>query len=264
MNGRSESNGAAMVAGAMNKPTICLVAVLPCVACVTEDNVSFRVGETDTDTDTDTDSPPLCWAVVAGDDQIVGWLSWPSPDILHPHDAIFSGVNAPSQVFVTTMPGIVTAEYGFVVSATGPAYVSAGQSVLYTGHGCSGVPHSKFGDYAYKPGGLSAGDCIDKVFGAAEQVTLYFDSEADFAASLDLFWPGAEGIVAKSDANPSGIYLIPRDQEWPEMIQTRSALTPNGTCVNLPPTPTCAIRMIEINESLGMMPPPYSLVEIQP
>jgi hypothetical protein len=197
--------------------------------------------------------------------EFLGFLTHPHEDAIFPHDDIFSEVElgSPSQVFLTRSDFDTPGEWGWSLTANDGQiwWDNVGEGgLLYTEPGCQGSPHQIFAIKNFGPPTPSQLNC-ENIESIVDQVTLYFPLETQFAAMVDTFWPGAAGLIGRGFINGSDIFMVPRDQQWPEYIQAQSVKA--GQCMDIPPTWNCAIRFIDdpsqVSISVGE---PFTLVQI--
>jgi hypothetical protein len=217
---------------------------------------------------TETGEPVLRWAALDVDAAFIGWLSTPGPDAVFDHADVFSQTQidqGSARDLFLTLDGLdPSGEFGFVLVKAGPAFTTLGHDAIsFTGLGCTGIAHDRIASHTTNGDPLLAGDCTDEQLDAlADQVQIHYWTESTFASWMDLRWPGAAGQIV-STQNLSQFYLLPREQEWPEMLTAVSVRLADGTCVDLAaPLDTCAIRFIDTGWTQAEAPGGYSLAEL--
>jgi hypothetical protein len=251
---RAESNQASMVGMAMQHKVSFYATALIALVCA-----SCQVDQSEFDESQFRDIGHR-WAIIDGDNEFVGWLSTPGPDDIADHDDIFSEA-APPAVFVTEKLG---GEHGFSLIQTGIVTGALNGPVHFTGPMCTGIAHGWIATYS-GGGPIPAPHCTDgqiDFLSDKGMVAMKYKTESEFETMLDEQWPGAAGQVMRSAAG--AYYLLPIDQQWPEMLTTQSIAGPDDTCVELiNPTPGCSVRLLETDWSPTSAAPPFSLVELE-
>jgi hypothetical protein len=217
---------------------------------------------------TETGDPVLRWAALDVDAAFIGWLSTPGPDAVFDHADVFSQTQidqGSARDLFLTLDGLdASGEYGFMLVAAGLSFTTLGtDSVSFTGPGCTGTPHDRVASYIDSGAPVLADACTDEMIDAiADQLQIHYWTESTFAGWMDLRWPGAAGQIV-STQNLSQFYLLPREQEWPEMLTAVSVRQPDGTCMELAaPMNACAIRFIDAGWTPAEAPGGYSLAEL--
>lgn len=223
---------------------------ISCTACqIDAEPDAFRDG-----------GPPI--GVFDQDAEFIGWLASPSADQILHHDNVFQEPlnGSPAIIHLTTPEQ--GGEYGLHLASTGPSFNVYGNGpVRYTMAGCQGTAHHLFA--TYQDGSwLTPADCAFPESPTLQgQLIMNFPYAADFDALVETDWPGAEGAITPIGQD---LYLLPRDQAWPEMLKTASVRTANG-CFNLVKSvQTCSVRVLETSWEPGRWEQPHSLVEVQP
>jgi hypothetical protein len=214
------------------------------------------------DTGAETDFRALRWAVIDSNDDFVGWLASPGEADLD-HDYIFN--QWPGAVYVTQfgLDSTGVGEWGFGLLADGPVIDTIGGLIRYTGPGCTGHPHGWIATYN-NGGPVPAPHCTDQQLDALSglgQIDWLYPSESAFDATMDQRWPNAMGSVVWPSAG--GYHLLPRDQQWGEMLTTRSVITANGVCKNVNQISGCSVRLMDAFWSPPSPSPVYALVELE-
>jgi hypothetical protein len=226
-------------------------------------------GDGDTgDGDGETTGGGLRWAAVDQDDQFVGWLTWPPPELVWPHGpdiTVNIDQGSPIQIYLTLDDLDPSGEFGFWLDDGGPHELieTAGYGAIrYSEQGCTGVPHVIFGRnslYAL----LTEGECANVEALDPTEYTFFYPFKSVFEGWLDTFWGGAEGLVAQSTWYGFDRYLIPREQTWPEILTSRSYYdVSTHDCLEMAPENTCAIRLIETDWDPPQVDTPFKIVEL--
>jgi hypothetical protein len=217
---------------------------------------------------TETGDPVLRWAALDVDSAFVGWLSTPGPDAVFDHADVFDPVQVEmgsARDLFLTLDGLdVSGEYGFMLVKAGVSFTTLGHdTVSFTGPGCTGTPHDHIASHSDTSVPLSWTECTDAVLDQlADQIIMHYPADAVFDSVVDLRWPGAAGQIV-STQNLSQFYLLPREQEWPEMLTAVSERLADGTCVDLAaPVEMCAVRFIDTGWTPAEAPGGYSLAEL--
>jgi hypothetical protein len=249
---RAESNHTTSVVAAMTQRLALIASLFVLVACQAQGDdsgSSFR---------------SLRWAVVDSLGGFVGWLTGsPNASDLTNHGDIFS--QWPADVFVTEfgLDATGVGEWGFSLRETGPLTDIVDGPVRFTGLGCTGTAHGWIAT-SNSGAAIPAPHCSDQGLDfLAEQGMLVwrYPSEAEADSVMDQQWPDAMGFIVQVD---SGYYLLPRDQPWPEMLTTKSFVTPNGVCKNAAVHVSgCSVRLLGTTWTPAPQSPVYSFVELE-
>jgi hypothetical protein len=211
-----------------------------------------------TDETTETGEPEMVWNVYNAEDEFVGRLLSPAPELFVDHDDMFSEPE-PRIAHLTNPDG-----FGFLLNFSDPSFIPvAHDDVRFTGPGCTGTAIDYFASPLSEDGSIPLADCNDASIEAMmDEIQLHYgphDSASDYVATN---WPGAVGLVIAREPAAKW-YHLPIDQPWPSQQTALSTHPTNGgPCEELPASEfVCAVELLETDWEPAFGGGPFRLVE---